>query len=982
MMDHPRGRLHLYRLTLFIGVLAITSGVMAAETSPATAAPSEPAIEFINEDASISGKRMYSFTDDGQNVTVVHGGFRLLIGKRSVSSADAVLWITPQKGDRRDIVMYLRGNARVAEANGTVTTDSVMLVTLHQQGGLSASNEVGKAPPNDPLYRQAKAARQAASQPASTATAPAVSPESPLEVDLNAPAAGKTTAKPQATATKPVEPSPKPVSFRADSVSMKESLQPDGPTELANRHVFIARGNVYLSQEDPRGKQLMELRCEAAVIFTEPSSPQQAGGKQLIPQISGLPTANNIAISGIYLEGDVIITHGERMMRAPRGFYDFANAQAIILDPVFRTVQEQRNIPIYIRAEQARQVGEGKFVFKNAKVTTSDFYSPEYHIGASTVQLEDKTAYDEKGEQVGPRSYQAEMKNETFNIRGVPVLWWPYSKSNMAEDASALRRASFGSQGNLGSGVQTRWDLFRLVGLLQPEGVKGTVDLEAYSSGALGGVNLDYARRAGGRQYSGYDKFYGVLGSDEDDFGRERKDISAPDSRGRILMRHKELLPKDVEMQLELSYLSDKNFLEKYFPTEFYGGKEQETLAYFKKQQDNWAVTGLLQYRLNKFQSQSESYPDVGFYLLGEPLLEDHLSFFSENHLGVKRFGMGDDDTPQDVYPQPGQELRTSKAMGRADSRQELNAPLHLGPMNFVPYAVGRGTYWGDTVEGGSDSRPYGQVGLKTNTHIWRVFENANSRLWDVNKLKHIMTPQAAVFASGDGDVTPNDLFPLNPDIEQHLGKINGGSIGLYQRLLTKRGPAGSQHDVDWMRLNVVASFFDSDMATPAADGRFFISRPEYSIPRDSINTEYVWNISDATSFLSYMNYDAESGGVGRADAGLAIARDPRLRYYLGWRYIRDLSSSIGTFGVNYKLNPKYSMSFFEQYDFDFDGGQNQASSVSIIRKFPRWYGAFTFAVDKRTGDTSLFVSFWPEGIPEFMLGGDRLGFFGGSSAN
>jgi hypothetical protein len=121
---------------------------------------------------------------------------------------------------------------------------------------------------------------------------------------------------------------------------------------------------------------------------------------------------------------------------------------------------------------------------------------------------------------------------------------------------------------------------------------------------------------------------------------------------------------------------------------------------------------------------------------------------------------------------------------------------------------------------------------------------------------------------------------------------------------------------------------------------------------------------------------------VGRADAGVSITRDPRLRYYLGWRYIRDLNSSAGTFGVNYKLSPKYSMSIFEQYDFDYNGGENMASSMSIIRKFPRWYGAFTFSFDQRTNDTSVFISFWPEGIPEFMLGGDRMSLFGGSSTN
>jgi hypothetical protein len=105
----------------------------------------------------------------------------------------------------------------------------------------------------------------------------------------------------------------------------------------------------------------------------------------------------------------------------------------------------------------------------------------------------------------------------------------------------------------------------------------------------------------------------------------------------------------------------------------------------------------------------------------------------------------------------------------------------------------------------------------------------------------------------------------------------------------------------------------------------------------------------------------------------VAVARDPRLRYYVGLRRIPDLDASVGTFGVNYKINRKYEVSVFEQFDFASANGHNNVSSISLIRKFPRWYGALSYVYDRATGSTSFLVSVWPEGMPEASLGGNRI---------
>ena len=178
------------------------------------------------------------------------------------------------------------------------------------------------------------------------------------------------------------------------------------------------------------------------------------------------------------------------------------------------------------------------------------------------------------------------------------------------------------------------------------------------------------------------------------------------------------------------------------------------------------------------------------------------------------------------------------------------------------------------------------------------------------------------------------------------------------------------------------AGGFSGEEGSPPADGRFFFDRAENSIARNFVNYDYAWNISDSTVFLTDGNYDTDSGRLARWNIGVAVQRDPRLRYYLGVREIDDLDSSVITGGANYKINSMYSVSFLEQYDIDYKSGQNLATSVTILRKFPRWYIGGTFVIDHRTNDLGLYLSVWPEGLPEIKLGSGRSTLLSESDLN
>ena len=98
-------------------------------------------------------------------------------------------------------------------------------------------------------------------------------------------------------------------------------------------------------------------------------------------------------------------------------------------------------------------------------------------------------------------------------------------------------------------------------------------------------------------------------------------------------------------MTAEVSYLSDENFLEQFYRTEFNVGKEQETLLYLKRIQDNWGLSFLGKMRINDFVDQVEELPTAEYHLMGQSLFDDRLTFYSDNQVSRYRYRYDPDES-------------------------------------------------------------------------------------------------------------------------------------------------------------------------------------------------------------------------------------------------------------------------------------------------------------------------------------------------
>ncbi len=983
-------------------LIGMPIGVARAQDIANAATPLVP--EMISDsDVEISGRYVRQFReDDGTFVLVVEGAFRLDFARKRLAADNGVVWLTPrhdEASDRRyfELVVYLTGNAEIVEPGGTTTVDEVLLVSrLRSAGRVTKSHDAHDSSPkarNAPLYRQAWEDRLLIED--------GVPPDEPIAA----------VARPRAPrVARP------PSVVRYEVERFEPASTPPTPSAPNGERVYVATDGVYFSQAGGPKQPLLEIRARSAVVFPVPNFSQrllddsnddagQGGESAAIDQPSATPagspgsmqpvdgapssaiaTADSAPrppapapsgplavgpiqgrIRAVYLEGDVQLSLGDRFIRASRLYYDFELQRAVILDGVFRTDVPDRQVPLYVRADEIRQLSATEFSAENARITTSEFFTPHYHVGVEQLYLRDVTARDTGGRAIAPVAGEYEMKNATLNVGGNPVLFWPYAKGRLEDSETLIKSVRVGQDGDFGTIVQTDWHLFNLLGVTPPPGYDATLRLDYFSDrGPAVGIDADYET----------DDRYGLLRtyliSDrgvDTQLGPLRRQAWEPssDTRGRALWRHREYLPGDWQLTLEASYISDPNFLEIYDRSEFNEGKEQETVFFLKRARGTEAITFLANWRLLDFVTQTEHLPDLVYRRIGDTLDNTPLVFYHESRLGVVRYRPDDRFVFDD---RPFSNLGLTDSTARVDVREEVEAPIKLGWINLVPFATGRGTYWdGMDLHDGGLWRGFGAYGVRGSSQFWRIYPDVQSDLWDLNGIRHIVNPYfVAWFAHSN--VRSDRITPFDEGIET-IDDFYGGKLGVRQIWQTKRGGLENAHTVDWLTVDLELGAFTDAQANEISNGYVNEFRPEDSRSRNYIAGDVAWRAGDTTTILYDFNFDMSDRSYDRHSVALAVERNPRFAYILGARYAGDIDMNLVGGGWNYRLNEKHITAFRLWHDI----GRGDLGEVAFayIRRLPRWYAGLSFEWDNVDNDFSVSFSLWPEGIPEWALGSRRF---------
>jgi hypothetical protein len=771
-------------------------------------------------------------------------------------------------------------------------------------------------------------------------------------------------------------------------------------------------GRFYLWQKQDEKGGLLELQADNAVIFLSPvargSSLEKGLTAENAEKESKLSSGTSMApaekeneqrtredilakgpASAIYMSGDVVMTEGQRTIRADEIFYDFERKKAIAINVVMRNFNVSQGIPIYVRAAKLKRLAENIFAADDITLTTSEFYLPQISLNASSVIITDTTTIDQVQGRLSKSSYDAQMHDVRLKMYDKTILYWPFVRCNLERPDTPLKSVNSGYDSTWGMILETRWYLARLLGLQEPQGTDSTFALDYYSKRGVGtGVEIDYARE------DHFGKLLGYVISDkgEDRLGRmaSRRDLKPPDElRGRFLWQHRHFLPYDWQLTSEISYTSDENFIESFYRNEFNVGKEQETLVYLKRIEDNWGLSFLGKARINDFVNELEELPTAEFHWTGQSFLDDRLTFYSDSQISRFRqlMASGSSTVSQDFFT-------------FASETAELDMPMTVGKAKVVPFVTGTVAYddglgFYTDLDGRTADREddvwFGGAGVRASLQpYWKVFPDVKSRLWDLNQLRHVVSPYLTVvgYTQSNSVIEQRDML----------------NVGISQRLETKRGTGEKQRTVDWMRLDtdvtLMSDSADASDAGPAPDrfiwnkpfiplvNRFSTVVPPQPRPgdrrssdifgprRNYIGADYIWRLSDTTAVLSDMNFDMQSMVVQQLNVGFSHLRWPNLSYYIGSRYLKRLAvlnergSNAFTFALTYVLDPRYTIVFSQQYDFDY--GANIRSDIALIRQYHRVYCGLTYSADESMDRRSIIFSIWPQGVPELAIGTRR----------
>jgi len=919
----------------------------------------------------VTGRIIHTWYErPGLRIMLVIDGFTVMTAKEQLTARDGVVWFDEQAATasgKATLGVYAETGVAYKAADGKVETfDSVYLVM--ESAGVVARHcdgpERGKAEETE-LFLRAKRLRQEylASGRRETPITVTPPPEPPEQVE---PPGVREAGIPQEI-TIISQDDVRQVNF----TSFVEKQTDEQGREIDVR-VSIWTGGVYVTCAD------MEMAADNLVIWAPEEAVRAAGRPEPTPDETtppdeeppktepGLPEPAGAAPAGTseslaaeaYLEGHVRISQRRRILQCNQLFYDFRRHRALAIDTKIRTFSKVRNVPVYYYADEVRQLARGLFVGTNARMTTCEFAHPHYTMGGKQMTLTDLTPLPgEDEERPEYRRVRFAGKDVTFRVRSLPLAYWPTMAGDVEEDVTALRTIRIENRSNRGTGVATQWHLMRLLGIdAEPEGFSMYLNADAWSErGPALGIEADYSRK----DFYGEFLTYFIRDSGKDSVGS--RDVEAgSQNRGRILWRHRHYLPQNWELTLELSKITDPNFLNEFYEQEDETGKTQETLLYLKKQESDpdkpadQALTLLITQRLNDWQTLTDYYPQIGYNMIGRSLWDDHLTYFQDSEFSLARF------RPTEELP-----IRGSNTTIVADTIHEVDLPLKLGVVNLVPFVEGRASYFGETLlRSGNETRYAARAGARAATQAWRVWEDVESDFWDLHRLRHVNIFDASVFAATNNvesrTLIPFDVAEAGTPVVQGVDEMTVLELGWRQRFQTKRGPPGRRQNVDWLTLDLETTFYsNTDPPEITPDGKQ---------AHDHLDFMTEWRVTDSAAVWTDTNFNLDGGTLDLFTVGATVTHTPRLSYTVGHRYIPDADSAMALVGFDYQINEKWRMTFLQQ--FDFDRNENAQSNFILSRRMHRWLVRFRIELDPGEDESFVGLEFQPLGASEIQLGG------------
>ena len=400
--------------------------------------------------------------------------------------------------------------------------------------------------------------------------------------------------------------------------------------------------------------------------------------------------------------------------------------------------------------------------------------------------------------------------------------------------------------------------------------------------------------------------------------------------RFRAEWRHKWDIDEKTNAILQYYKLSDSTLLKDYFEREYQKDNSPRTFLLLTKTLPKGILSLQLEGRVNRFESKVERLPEVRYDLSSVELGDTGL--YLQNTSSFANIS-SKQASPSEVR------LETK----RLDTDNELSYPAKVGIFELRPFVGKRYTYYSKT----KDPDEYGSIrgifrtGASVSTKFYRVFdvETAN-----IHRLRHVLTPTVSYLYQHKPTLTSNhlDLF----DGIDNIDKAHTINFALENKLQTKRNGSA----VDLFRLLLSTDF---RLKEHPGTGGF-----------DQIKSEIDFKPLDWLTLYFDSNYDTRKDYLTAANFDFYINGGKRWLFGLGKRFQRGVDDQV-TANVEYKLNQKWKIKFYERYDTE--AGIQKEQSYSITRDLHEWDMDMAFR-EKRGEGSEILLIFTLKAYPDISI--------------
>lgn len=648
----------------------------------------------------------------------------------------------------------------------------------------------------------------------------------------------------------------------------------------------------------------------------------------------------------VYAEGEVLFHRADQLIECHRLFLDQKNKRGVFSQATLsgRVGTRDTTVPLVIRAGELGQIASNRFLATEVSVTTSPFADPGYHMETdrATIQVDPPRPHpDGRAEDI--RNVRMELDTSVLHIGGLPVFALPAFTANssalLGEQFLYIKGVELDSSDRYGLATGLtfghaiyrdgkKWGSWRApVRYLSKRGFGAGFEL-SYRTDRYRGELLSYYQSD-----KGTDRLFGQPSTTD---------------RGRLKVQHRQELSENSRLDVELSLLSDEGYLPEYFKGEFQGGKEQETLLYFRRALGNRAMTALAKVRMNDFQHQVEYLPQLGYDLIDQPILElgDAATVYLDTDWELsrvrKRFPRGD---PRNDY-----------WTDRIDLDHKVSVPFSLGPVKFQPFAGLRYTRYGS---GANKNQPLDRFGVLHGATLQTEFSrtwNTSGGLFGLKGLRHIVLPEVqwesvSAVSHDVGDV-------LQFDAIDRYTESSRLKFRLRNRLQTLRAKDHDAEVVDLVDLDLEWSWY------PNAE------RDNLGESAGNIDIDLSVRPWEEFFLLADMEYSFRLDAMEVLNLTVGWAPTDKLQLAAGFRRYIDVNDAI-FLQSSFRMSERWG---FQTYSaIDFAEGDIMDQRFTVQRIGAEWVFELDLSYDNQGDDFGISFSFAPRSLFDPRLRARRL---------